>query len=71
MRCCDAVEAKSPRVGVTFDLLKGCRCRVGKLHDKTSGANVAAELLAKQVFDVGFVIDDKNIGTHSLPLIWL
>jgi hypothetical protein len=33
---------------------RGCRCRVGKLHDKTSRANVAAELLAKQVFDVGF-----------------
>jgi hypothetical protein len=45
-------------------LLKGCRCRAGKLHDKTPGANVAAELLAKQVFHVGFVIDHKNVSAQ-------
>jgi hypothetical protein len=41
-------------------------------HDKTPAANVAAELLAKQVFDIGFVIDHENIGAQVLsPLIWL
>jgi hypothetical protein len=35
-----------------------------KLHDKTPGANVAAELLSKQVFDVGFVIDDENVSAQ-------
>jgi hypothetical protein len=34
--------------------------------NKTPGANVAAELLAKQVFDVGFVIDHKDVGAHFL-----
>src|SRR5215471_7463152 len=38
-----------------------------KLHDKTPAANVAAELLAKQVFDVGFVIDHQNIDAQCLP----
>ena len=44
---------------------KGGR-RACELHDKTPGANVAAELLAKQVFDVGFVIDYEDIGAQFL-----
>src|SRR3974390_2663502 len=31
-----------------------------------ANSNVAAELLAKQVFDVGFVIDHKDIGAQFL-----
>src|SRR4029077_13211892 len=45
-------------------MLQCLRRRRRKLHDKTSGAYVAAKLLAKQVFDVGFVIDHKDIGAQ-------
>src|SRR5262249_45161376 len=37
-----------------------------ELHDETLGSNVAAELLAKQMFDVGFVINHKDIGVQFL-----
>jgi hypothetical protein len=32
----------------------------------TPRANVAAELLAKQVFNIGLVIDHENIGAQIL-----
>jgi hypothetical protein len=32
---------------------------------KTPIADVASELLAEQVFDIGFVIDHDDVGAHS------
>src|SRR6516164_7431795 len=36
----------------------------GEFHDETPRAHVAAELLAKQAFDIGLVVDHKNIGAQ-------
>ena len=47
-----------------FGALQRLRRRVRKFHHETAGADVAAELLAK--FDVGFVIDRKDIGAQFL-----
>jgi hypothetical protein len=44
--------------------LKGAISRLSKLHCKAAGTDVAPELLAKQVFDVGFIIDHEYKRIH-------
>jgi hypothetical protein len=51
------------RIGIT-DFLKGAISRPSKLHCKAAGTDVAPELLAKQVFDVGFIIDHEYKRIH-------
>ncbi len=41
--------------------------RLGKIHGKAAVAQIAAELLAEQHFDVGFVIDHENEKAHAGP----
>ena len=41
--------------------------RIGEFHRKTAGAQFAPELLAKQIGDVGFVIDHQNQHAHWRP----
>jgi hypothetical protein len=49
--------------GIT-DFLKGAISRLSKVHGKAAGADVAPELLAKQVFDVGFIINNEYTRIH-------
>jgi hypothetical protein len=44
--------------------LKGAVSRLRKLHCKAAGTDVAPELLTKQVFDVGFIIDHEDERIH-------
>src|SRR5262249_34478515 len=48
-------------VGDCLGTLQRLRRRGRELHEETPGANVTAELLAKQFF-VGFVVDHKDVG---------
>src|SRR5262249_6319020 len=53
-------QGVSDRLGT----LQRLRRRGRELHEETPGANVAAKLLAKQVFDVRFVVDHKDVGVQ-------
>ena len=44
--------------------------RRGELHLKASGLYVAPELLAKQGFDIGLVIDDEYVHAQFLPPVY-
>src|SRR5262249_56467526 len=47
------------------DALKRCRRRLGKFHRKATGPKVAAELLTKQHFNVGLIINNKDKKFHA------
>ncbi|MGY3465715.1 hypothetical protein ACVW0I_002586 [Bradyrhizobium sp. LM6.11] len=51
-------------IGIT-DFLKRAISRIGEFHFKAAGTDVAPELLAKQVFDVGFIIDHEYKTSHE------
>src|SRR5262245_17933875 len=61
------VDVRQDQQGISDRLcaLQRLRCGTCELHDEAPGAHVAAELLAKQVFDVGFVVD-KDVGAQLL-----
>src|SRR5712672_3398662 len=46
------------------DTLQGAISGLSKIHRKAAGAEVAPKLLAKQIFDIGFVVNDKNKERH-------
>src|ERR1700719_2505110 len=49
------------------DALKCGGGGLGKLHGEPVSAKVAAELLAKQHFDIGLIIDHENKQVHARP----
>src|SRR4029453_6251147 len=58
----DQYQRRGPGIGYA---LQGFESRLGKLHGEAAHAKVAPELLAKQQFDVGFVIDHENKDAHA------
>ena len=47
-----------------MDALKGVVRRLGRNHRETAEAKLAPELLAKQHFDIGFIVDNENKEAH-------
>jgi len=38
--------------------------RLGKFHGKPPGPKIAPELLSKEHFDIGFIVNNKNKKIH-------
>jgi hypothetical protein len=55
-----------------LDTLQGAISGLSKIHGEAAGAEVAPKLLAKQILDIGFVVNDENKEAHlSAPgLLW-
>ena len=60
----------SEALAASLMALQRGRRRLGKFHGKPAGAQVAPELLAKQHFNIGLVIDHENEKTHARPPVF-
>ena len=47
--------------------LKRRRSGLGKFHGEPAGTQIAPELLAKQHFDIGLIVDHENEKAHAWP----
>ncbi len=50
-----------------FDPLQGLARRLRELHGEARRAQLLAELLAKELGDVGLVVDDQDQRAHLTP----
>ena len=54
-------------VSCIADTLQRGGSRLSELHVKSAGAQIAPELLAKQHFDVGLIVNHENKKTYACP----